>query len=67
MLSRLTPVKTAAETKKELTEGKVATIYVTTATKPEYVRFTVSGHDSEQLNFSGINASVTIKAPVTSG
>jgi len=49
----------------ELTEGKVATIYVTTATKPEYVRFTVSGHDSEQLNFSGINSSVTITPPPT--
>jgi hypothetical protein len=45
----------------ELSEGKIATIYVTTNTKPEYVRFTISGH--EQLNFSGINASVTITPP----
>jgi len=45
----------------ELTEGKAMAIYVTTTAKPEYVRFVISGR--EQLNFSGINASVTIKPP----
>jgi hypothetical protein len=48
----------------ELKEGNAATIYVTTTAKPEYVRFVIPGR--EQLNFSGINAPVTI-APPTAG
>jgi hypothetical protein len=48
----------------ELRDGSVAAIYVTTGAKPEYVRLVVAGH--EQLNFSGINASVTISPPPAS-
>jgi len=54
--------KVSGERVQEL-KGTGQIIYVTTGTKPEEARYQLPGPDPEQLNFSGINASVRVSPP----